>query len=74
MRNHLHREQIVRGVFAIITSHPHATDRFLLEALLILKDGADDRQVKQNVHICRMIALMEVCKQLKDNPIVHQRL
>lgn len=30
MSNHLHREQIVRGVFAIITSHPHAVDRFLL--------------------------------------------
>jgi hypothetical protein len=30
MSNHLHREQIVRGVFAIVTSHPHAVDRFLL--------------------------------------------
>lgn len=30
MSCHLHREQIVRGVFAIIISHPHAVDRFLL--------------------------------------------
>jgi hypothetical protein len=74
MKDYLHREHIVRGVFAIITSHPQAVDCYLLDALLALRDGADDRNASESVHRSRLTALIEVSKLLKDSSAAQERL
>lgn len=74
LSSYLHREHIVRGVLALICSHPQAIKAYLLDVLVRLRKGVEDTTCEGYIRRQRMEALIASCKQLKDLRKTEQHL